>query len=67
MLVFSDYDAIISGVESRTSSTLRILRDETMQSNIKGIFPCGEGAGYSGGIMTSAMDGIKAAEAVVNQ
>ena len=38
-----------------------------MQSNIKGIFPCGEGAGYSGGIMTSAMDGIKAAEAVVNQ
>lgn len=64
---FSDYDAIISGVESRTSSPLRILRDETMQSNIKGIFPCGEGAGYSGGIMTSAMDGIKAAEAVVNQ
>lgn len=57
-------DAIIAGVESRTSSPIRIIRDENLNSNIKGIYPCGEGAGYSGGITTSAMDGIKVAEAI---
>lgn len=51
-------------VESRTSSPLRILRDDTLQSEIRGLFPCGEGAGYAGGITSAAMDGIKVAEAV---
>ena len=57
-------DAIIAGVESRTSSPIRIKRDENFISNIKGIYPCGEGAGYAGGITTSAMDGIKVAEQI---
>ena len=55
-------DAILLGTESRTSSPLTILRDEDGESNIKGIYPCGEGAGYSGGITTSAVDGIIQAE-----
>ena len=49
------------GIESRTSSPVKILRDESMQSNIRGIYPCGEGAGYAGGITSAAMDGIKIA------
>ncbi|MCR5271685.1 MAG: FAD-binding protein [Lachnospiraceae bacterium] len=57
-------DAILSGVESRTSSPVRIVRDESFNSNIKGIYPCGEGAGYAGGIMSAAMDGLKVAEAI---
>ncbi|WP_026652786.1 NAD(P)/FAD-dependent oxidoreductase [Butyrivibrio proteoclasticus] len=58
--------ALVSGVESRTSSPVRINRDENGQSvNIKGIYPCGEGAGYAGGIMSAAMDGMKIAEMVV--
>ena len=57
-------DAIISAVESRTSSPIRIVRDENFMSNIYGIYPCGEGSGYSGGITTSAIDGIKIAEAI---
>ncbi|MGO5052332.1 NAD(P)/FAD-dependent oxidoreductase [Lachnospiraceae bacterium LCP25S3_G4] len=61
---FSREDAILSGVESRTSSPVRILRNEGMQSNVEGIYPCGEGAGYAGGIMSAAMDGIKVAEAI---
>lgn len=59
---FDRYDAILSGVESRTSSPLRILRDERFESNVRGVYPCGEGAGYAGGIMSAAMDGIKTAE-----
>jgi uncharacterized FAD-dependent dehydrogenase len=59
-------DAIIAGVESRTSSPVRITRDnETMQSKILGIYPCGEGAGYAGGITSAALDGIKVAEKLV--
>lgn len=57
-------DAILAGIESRTSSPVRIERDEKLVSNIKGIYPCGEGAGYAGGITTSAMDGIKVAEEI---
>ena len=49
------------GVESRTSSPIRILRDEFYTSNIEGIYPIGEGAGYAGGITTSAIDGVKMA------
>ncbi len=61
---FADKDAILLGVESRTSSPVRIPRDEQMQANIRGIFPCGEGAGYAGGITSAAMDGLKVAECI---
>lgn len=61
---FDRDDAILSGVESRTSSPLRIIRDENYESNWKGIYPCGEGAGYAGGITSAAMDGIRTAEAI---
>ena len=57
-------DACLFGVESRTSSPVRILRGEARMSEIRGLFPCGEGAGYAGGIMSSAVDGIKAAEGI---
>lgn len=59
---FDRPDAILAGVESRTSSPVRIHRDEHMESAVKGLFPCGEGAGYAGGITSAAMDGIRAAE-----
>lgn len=59
-------DAILLGVESRTSSPVRIIRNEFGMSNISGIYPVGEGAGYAGGITTSAMDGLKAAEHLIN-
>lgn len=62
---FDRYDAVLSGVESRTSSPVRIERDESLMGSIPGIYPCGEGAGYAGGITSAAMDGIRAAEAVV--
>ena len=59
-------DAVLSAVESRTSSPVRIIRDDvTLMSNIKGILPCGEGAGYAGGITSAAVDGIRVAEAIV--
>lgn len=63
---FNNDDTIISGVESRTSSPLRILRDERYQCNIKGIYPCGEGAGYAGGITSAAMDGMRVYEAIAS-
>ncbi len=63
---FSDEEAILSGVESRTSSPVRILRSDHMESNIRGIYPCGEGAGYAGGITSAAMDGLKVAEEIIN-
>ena len=60
---FDDPDSVLTAVEARSSSPVRLVRDpDTLQStNIKGIFPCGEGAGYAGGIMSSAIDGIKCA------
>ncbi len=61
---FSQGDTILSGVESRTSSPVRIVRDDELMSRIRGIFPCGEGAGYAGGITSAAMDGIKIAERI---
>ncbi len=64
---FDREDAILLGVESRTSSPIRIHRDETLQSEIRGIYPCGEGAGYAGGITSAAMDGIRVAEAIAGQ
>ena len=61
---FDRPDAILSGVESRTSSPVRISRNEQMESNVRGFYPCGEGAGYAGGITSAAMDGLRVAEAV---
>jgi len=63
---FDLYEGLLTGVETRTSSPIRIKRDdETLQSiNTKGLFPCGEGAGYAGGILSAGVDGIKVAEAV---
>ena len=59
---FADDDAILSGVEMRTSSPIRINRDEHLESEIRGIYPCGEGAGYAGGITSAAVDGLKVFE-----
>ena len=59
------HDAVLTGVETRTSSPLRITRgDDYQSSNIKGLYPAGEGAGYAGGILSAGVDGIKVAEAV---
>ena len=59
---FADKDAVLTAVETRTSSPVQITRDKnTLMSNVYGIYPCGEGAGYAGGIMTAAVDGIKVA------
>lgn len=62
---FASEDALLSGVESRTSSPVRILRNEYGESEIKGLYPCGEGAGYAGGITSAAMDGMKTAERII--
>lgn len=62
---FAMADAVMTGVETRTSSPLRITRDKVFQSvNTKGLYPAGEGAGYAGGILSAGVDGIKSAEAV---
>lgn len=61
---FADGGAVLTGIETRSSSPVRILRDESGQSALRGLFPCGEGAGYAGGITSAAVDGIRAAEAV---
>jgi hypothetical protein len=63
---FCSTEAVLIGVETRTSSPIRILRGEDLQSRtIRGLYPCGEGSGYAGGIVSSALDGIKAAEAMM--
>ncbi len=61
---FAGEKALVMGPESRTSSPVRILRGKNMEASVAGMIPCGEGAGYAGGIMSAAVDGIKAAEAV---
>lgn len=61
---FADGGAYLSGVESRTSSPVKIMRDETGQSAVRGLYPCGEGAGYAGGITSAAMDGMLIAEKI---
>ena len=63
---FNNDNTLLLGVESRTSSSIKIYRDETKQSNIKGIYPAGEGAGYSGGITSSALEGILLAYELIN-
>lgn len=64
---FDRGDAILAGVESRTSSPVRIIRDDFGEANILGIYPCGEGSGYAGGITTAAMDGIKVSEWIIQR
>ncbi len=64
---FDREDAVFAGIESRTSSPVRIWRDDRFESEIHGLYPCGEGAGYAGGITSAAMDGIRAAEAIARR
>ena len=65
---FDNPGVLLSGVESRTSSPLRICRDESLQSlHLKGLYPCGEGAGYAGGITSAAMDGLKVARMIAKR
>ena len=65
---FSDPDAVLTGVETRSSSPVRIERDgETLNGSIRGLYPCGEGAGYAGGIMSAAVDGMRCAEAIIRE
>ncbi|MBR3973205.1 MAG: hypothetical protein IKJ99_04560 [Oscillospiraceae bacterium] len=62
---FSDPDAVLTAPETRSSSPVRIIRGENRQSQVKGLYPSGEGAGYAGGIMSAAIDGIQSAEALI--
>ena len=63
---YDDPDVLLTGVETRTSSPIRITRGADFQSlNVRGLYPAGEGAGYAGGILSAAVDGIKVAEALV--
>ncbi|MCC8135612.1 MAG: hypothetical protein LIO40_02920, partial [Ruminococcus sp.] len=63
---FDAPDGILTGIESRSSSPVRIERGENLQSvSLGGLYPCGEGAGYAGGIVSAAVDGMKCAEAVI--
>lgn len=65
---FAADDALLTGVETRTSSPVRILRGENLQSpSMAGVFPCGEGAGYAGGIMSAAVDGIRVAQEIIRE
>ncbi len=64
---FDHPDAILTGIETRSSAPYRIVRDEKVESNIRGIYPAGEGAGHAGGIVSAALDGIKAAEAIIQE
>jgi uncharacterized FAD-dependent dehydrogenase len=66
---FDRDDAVLTGVETRTSSPVRITRDhDTLQSiNVRGLYPAGEGAGYAGGILSAGVDGIKVAEAIIHE
>ena len=58
---------MLTGIESRSSSPVRIIRNSCRQSNLSGLYPCGEGAGYAGGITSAAVDGIKTAQEVVKR
>lgn len=62
---FAGKDAVLTGPEARSSSPIRIIRDEFYQTKIRGLYPCGEGAGYAGGIVSAGVDGIRVAEAVL--
>ena len=64
---FGNPDAVLTGPETRSSSPVRILRDDSRQSQLRGLYPTGEGAGYAGGIMSAALDGIQTAEAILSE
>ena len=64
---FASPDAVLTAVETRSSSPVRIVRDETYQSALRGLYPCGEGAGYAGGIMSAAADGIRCSEQILEE
>ena len=64
---FDDPAAVMTAVESRSSSPVRIIRDDGFQSEIRGLYPAGEGAGYAGGITSAAVDGIRVAEAIIRE
>ena len=64
---FDDDFWILEGVESRTSSPVRILRDMNCESSVSGLYPCGEGAGYAGGITSAAMEGLAIAETIAKK
>ena len=66
---FAMNDAVLTGVETRSSAPIRIVRDEeTLESvTLEQLYPCGEGAGYAGGIVTAAVDGIKCAEKIIQR
>ena len=65
---FASDDAVLTAPETRSSSPVRIVRGEDKQSTaLEGLYPCGEGAGYAGGIMSAAIDGIMTAEAILKQ
>ena len=63
---FALYDAVLTAPETRSSSPVRITRDDFLQCSIRGVYPCGEGAGYAGGIVSAANDGIRCAHAVLD-
>lgn len=63
---FAMDDAVLTAPETRSSSPVRIIRDEFYQTNVRGLYPCGEGAGYAGGIVSAGVDGVKCAEAVLS-
>ena len=62
---FAAPDAVFTGVETRSSSPVRIERDKGCMSELKGLYPCGEGAGYAGGILSAAVDGLRCADALM--
>ncbi len=64
---FADADAVLTAIETRTSSPVRMVRDEACESSIRGLFPAGEGAGYAGGIVSAAVDGLRVAESIVSR
>jgi uncharacterized FAD-dependent dehydrogenase len=65
---FSDNNAVLTGIETRTSAPVRMLRNEKLQSiSVGGLYPSGEGAGFAGGIMSAAVDGMKSAESIMQE
>lgn len=64
---YNNDDILLTGVETRTSSPIKMIRDEDLMANIEGIYPCGEGAGYAGGIMSAGIDGLRMAESIMKK
>jgi uncharacterized FAD-dependent dehydrogenase len=62
---FAQADAVLTAIESRSSSPVRVVRDQAYQTSAKGLYAAGEGAGYAGGIVSAAVDGLRAAEAML--